>query len=119
MTCPSCGLAIVWPSRSCSRPDSSGIGNLFNSEIIGRPASVSWAVIFTAVDAVPRHPTQIYESLGYLATSLTLYVWYRATGRQPREGRLLGMAMILGFGWRFMVEFLEGEPGSLRSGASP
>ncbi|MBI4263139.1 MAG: prolipoprotein diacylglyceryl transferase, partial [Acidobacteria bacterium] len=70
------------------------IGNLFNSEIIGRPASVPWAVTFAAVDAVPRHPTQIYESLGYLATSLTLYVWYRATGRQPREGRLLGMAMI-------------------------
>ena len=83
------------------------IGNFFNSEIIGRPADVPWAVIFSAVDAMPRHPTQIYESLGYLATSLILYVRYRAVGRQPRQGRLLGMAMVLGFGWRFVVEFLK------------
>lgn len=83
------------------------IGNFFNSEIIGRPASVPWAVVFTAVDAVPRHPTQIYESLGYMATSLTLYLWYRASARQPRAGRLLGMAMILGFGWRFLIELLK------------
>lgn len=83
------------------------VGNFFNSEIIGRPASVPWAVVFTAVDAVPRHPTQIYESLGYMATSLTLYLWYRASARQPRAGHLLGMAMTLGFGWRFLIEPLK------------
>lgn len=83
------------------------IGNFFISEIIGRPASVPWAVVFSAVDAVPRHPTQIYESLGYLVTSLMLYLWYRASARQPRDGRLLGMAMIVGFGWRFVIEFLK------------
>lgn len=83
------------------------LGNFFNSEIVGRPASVPWAVVFTAVDPLPRHPTQIYESLGYLATALTLYVGYRVSLRQPREGRLLGLAMILGFGWRVVVEFLK------------
>lgn len=83
------------------------IGNFFNSEIVGRSTSVPWAVVFTAVDAVPRHPTQIYESVGYMAVSFTLYVWYRLTARRPREGRLLGMAMILGFGWRFVIEFLK------------
>jgi phosphatidylglycerol:prolipoprotein diacylglycerol transferase len=85
------------------------IGNLFNSEIIGRPADVPWAVVFPAVDGVPRHPTQVYESLGYLATSLVLYLRYRATGHKPPRGQLLGMAMVLGFGWRFAIEFLK-EP---------
>ncbi|OGA65254.1 MAG: prolipoprotein diacylglyceryl transferase [Betaproteobacteria bacterium RIFCSPLOWO2_12_FULL_65_14] len=83
------------------------IGNLFNSEIIGRTTSVAWAVVFEQVDALPRHPTQIYESLGYFAASFILYVWYRARAGKPREGRLLGMAMILGFGWRFVVEFFK------------
>ena len=31
------------------------IGNLFNSEIIGRATNVSWAFIFERVDMVPRH----------------------------------------------------------------
>jgi phosphatidylglycerol---prolipoprotein diacylglyceryl transferase len=83
------------------------IGNFFNSEILGRPTSVPWAVVFARVDMVPRHPTQIYEALGYFATSLVLYLGYRAASRKPREGRLLGLAMILGFGWRFFVEFFK------------
>ncbi len=83
------------------------IGNLFNSEIIGRATTLPWAVVFARVDAVPRHPTQIYEALGYFATSLILYLTYRAAARRPPAGRLLGMAMVLGFGWRFFVEFFK------------
>jgi phosphatidylglycerol---prolipoprotein diacylglyceryl transferase len=83
------------------------IGNLFNSEIVGRPADVAWAVTFPAVDALPRHPTQIYESVGYFATALIVYLRYRATGHEPPEGQLLGMAMVLGFGWRFAIEFFK------------
>jgi phosphatidylglycerol:prolipoprotein diacylglycerol transferase len=83
------------------------IGNFFNSEIVGRPTHVPWAVVFTAVDTLPRHPTQIYESLGYAAISLVLYLYYRASARQPSDGVLLGSAMILGFGWRVIIEFLK------------
>ena len=32
------------------------LGNLFNSEIIGKQTDVPWAFIFTAVDDLPRHP---------------------------------------------------------------
>jgi phosphatidylglycerol:prolipoprotein diacylglycerol transferase len=83
------------------------IGNFFNSEIIGRPTSVPWAVVFARVDRLPRHPTQIYEALGYFGTSLVLYLWYRYKQRRPPDGQLLGMAMLLGFGWRFAMEFLK------------
>jgi phosphatidylglycerol:prolipoprotein diacylglycerol transferase len=30
--------------------------NLFNSEIMGRPSTVSWAFVFEQVDPIPRHP---------------------------------------------------------------
>ena len=83
------------------------IGNFFNSEIIGRPTRLPWAVVFARVDAIPRHPAQLYEAAGYFATSAILYVSYRAANRHPREGRLLGGAMVLGFGWRFLMEFLK------------
>jgi phosphatidylglycerol---prolipoprotein diacylglyceryl transferase len=42
------------------------MGNLFNSEIIGRPTTVPWAFIFTKVDLIPRHPVQLYEAILYL-----------------------------------------------------
>ncbi len=83
------------------------IGNFFNSEIVGRPTTVPWAVVFERVDRLPRHPAQIYEALGYFGTSALLYLWYRRSDRRPRSGQLLGLAMLLGFGWRFAVEFLK------------
>ncbi len=48
------------------------VGNLMNSEIIGKPTTVSWAFIFEQVDNLPRHPTQLYEALCYLSTFFVL-----------------------------------------------
>ena len=53
------------------------IGNFFNSEIIGAPTNVSWAVIFDRVDTLPRHPAQLYEALAYILTFLVLCFAYR------------------------------------------
>ena len=41
------------------------MGNLMNSEIIGRPTDVPWAFIFERVDTLPRHPGQLYEAICY------------------------------------------------------
>ena len=46
------------------------IGNFFNSEIIGKPSVLPWAIVFEKVDSIPRHPAQLYESLGYLIVFL-------------------------------------------------
>ncbi|MEJ2543846.1 MAG: prolipoprotein diacylglyceryl transferase [Calditrichaceae bacterium] len=44
------------------------MGNLFNSEIIGKPTDVPWAFKFIRAQVpdplTPRHPTQIYEFCG-------------------------------------------------------
>jgi phosphatidylglycerol---prolipoprotein diacylglyceryl transferase len=80
------------------------IGNFFNSEIIGRPAEVPWAVIFEKIDDIPRHPTQFYEAMGYLAISGLLYAVYRLSDRKVLEGRLFGLALSISFAYRFLME---------------
>lgn len=87
------------------------IGNLFNSEIIGKPTDVPWAFIFlraqVADPLTPRHPTQIYEALAYLTIFIILYFIYKRQGASMRRGFLLGLFLVLVFGVRFFVEFLK------------
>src|SRR5690606_30530307 len=59
------------------------LGNFFNSEIIGLPASVPWAVVFEKVDAVPRHPAQLYEALAYVVIFVILWTMYQRN-RKPK-----------------------------------
>lgn len=84
-------------------------GNFFNSEIIGTPTQVPWAVVFSRVDFLPRHPTQLYEAICYLITFVLLYALYlRSAGKiQPRK--LLGAFFILVFLARFLLEYTK-EP---------
>ncbi|GAB4131268.1 MAG: prolipoprotein diacylglyceryl transferase [Ignavibacteriales bacterium] len=83
------------------------LGNLFNSEIIGRPTNSSWGFVFTAIDNVPRHPTQIYEALAYLAVFIILYRLYKTKIMELKQGYIFGLFLILVFGFRFLVEFLK------------
>ena len=83
------------------------LGNLFNSEIIGRPADVPWAFIFARVDDIPRHPAQLYESFFYLITFVVLYFTYMKTNKKLLPGYLFGLALVMIFGFRFFVEFIK------------
>ena len=49
------------------------LGNLMNSEIIGKVTDVPWAFIFYNVDDKPRHPGQLYEAIAYLIIFLFIY----------------------------------------------
>jgi phosphatidylglycerol---prolipoprotein diacylglyceryl transferase len=83
------------------------LGNLFNSEIIGKPTDVAWAFIFTSVDDLPRHPTQLYESIAYLIIFLILIFIYYKGFEKNRSGLLFGLFLLLVFTFRFFVEFLK------------
>jgi len=85
------------------------LGNLFNSEIIGKETNLPWAFVFERVDQVPRHPTQLYESLWYLICFFILFYCYRHWKVGKRMGWLLGANFILIFVFRFFVEFIK-EP---------
>ncbi|MDL2283009.1 prolipoprotein diacylglyceryl transferase [Odoribacter sp. OttesenSCG-928-G04] len=93
------------------------IGNLMNSEIIGKVTDVPWAFRFVraagyADITLPRHPAQLYEAICYLISFAILMYLYWKTDAKKRLGFLFGMFLILIFTVRFFIEFLK-EPQEL------
>jgi len=83
------------------------LGNLVNSEIIGKATEVPWAFTFTSVDSIPRHPSQLYEALAYLVIFVILMYLYWKTSIKDKPGRLFGILMTGVFAFRFFVEFTK------------
>ena len=83
------------------------LGNLFNSEIVGIPTQVPWAIVFQRVDSLPRHPTQLYESVAYAAIFLLLWVFYRRWAGKIPDGKLFGVFLTAVFGFRFLIEWTK------------
>ena len=83
------------------------LGNLFNSEILGRPTDVPWAFVFARYDELPRHPTQLYESLAYGLIFVMLFVLYRRLKDRTPRGLLLGLFLSSVFTCRFFVEYTK------------
>jgi len=95
------------------------LGNFFNSEIIGAPSDVPWAVIFDRLgDNTPRHPSQLYESLAYLIVFIILFLLYKSKQGKTKNGSLLGLFLILVFGFRFFVEFVKENQSAFEQGMS-
>ncbi|MBI1906960.1 MAG: prolipoprotein diacylglyceryl transferase [Rhodocyclales bacterium] len=83
------------------------IGNFINGELWGRPvtADVPWAMVFPWVDAVPRHPSQIYQALG---EGLLLFVILWLYAAQPRPLKAVSAVFLIGYGGlRFAAEFFR------------
>lgn len=81
--------------------------NFFNSEILGKPSDVPWAVIFERIDMLPRHPVMLYEAFSYLAIFVLLFWLYRQTDIGKYKGLLLGLFLCLVFTARFVLEFFK------------
>jgi phosphatidylglycerol:prolipoprotein diacylglycerol transferase len=86
------------------------IANFINGELWGKPSTVPWAMVFPRADALPRHPSQLYEAAleGLLLFAL-LQLGLRVLNLNRRPGLLAGL-FFLGYGFfRFIVEFYR-EP---------
>jgi prolipoprotein diacylglyceryl transferase len=89
------------------------IGNFFNSEILGKPSDLPWAVLFVQQDTgeygdlVSRHPAQLYEALGYLLLFISLLYIYFKTDKKKYLGWIFGYFLIVLFGIRYVVEFFK------------
>ena len=98
------------------------IGNLFNSEIVGRVTNADWGVRFPRYDRIPdpplRHPSQVYEVFLGLVVMGALFVADRALGKEKRpRGVMISLFMALYFTGRFIVEyFKEYQPGETAVG---
>ncbi|VAX24915.1 Prolipoprotein diacylglyceryl transferase [hydrothermal vent metagenome] len=91
-------------------------GNLFNSEIIGKPTDLPWGFIFTRVDNIPRHPTQLYEAFSYLASFFVLLSVYKKHDGKFKEGLLFGIFLIWIFGFRIFVEYFKENQSAFEQG---
>ena len=94
--CAPCGMICA----ACIR-----LGNFFNSEIVGLKTSVPWGVVFKRLgEDFARHPTQLYEAFGYAWVAAIGLGLYKIWDGKVAEGRLFGFMMILGFGYRMLME---------------
>lgn len=83
------------------------LGNLMNSEIIGRPSDVPWAFVFERVDALPRHPGQLYEALCYAFFFLIHWYCYRRWPEKVGTGFFFGLCIFLIFLSRIFIEYTK------------
>lgn len=82
-------------------------GNFVNGELWGRPTDLPWGMVFPYVDALPRHPSQLYQMAFEGLLLFGLLWWYSSKPR--RRGQVSGL-FLLGYGVaRFLVEFTR-EP---------
>lgn len=85
-------------------------GNLMNSEIYGHVTDMPWGFIFVRDgQTLPCHPTQIYESLAYLALFGLLMWMYWKKNAERRPGLLLGVFFTILFTARFFIEFVKND----------
>ncbi|MGB0837471.1 MAG: prolipoprotein diacylglyceryl transferase [Flavobacteriaceae bacterium] len=84
------------------------IGNLMNSEIIGKATGTAYGFIFVQLgENFPRYPTQLYEAFGYLGIFFLLWYLYWKTDLKQKQGFLFGLFFALLWTVRFVVEFFK------------
>ena len=109
------GQTFLWVTdRMCILAALAGafirFGNLMNSEIFGKPTNVPWAFVFLRdheFSQVPRHPTQLYESLSCLVLFAVLFWYWKTYRKQSVPGTMLGISLVWVFGLRFVWEFFK------------
>lgn len=96
-------IAIATPVTACFIR----LGNLMNSEIIGKVTDVPWAFVFERVDNLPRHPGQLYEAIAY---AILFFIGWRLYRRMPQRvgtGHFFGLCLAYIFTARFFIEFTK------------
>ena len=92
------------------------LGNLMNSEIIGKVTDVPWAFIFERVDMMPRHPGQLYEAIAYGILFGIMWSIYKRSSQHPSPttqhlqvgtGWYFGFCLTYIFTFRFLIEYTK------------
>jgi phosphatidylglycerol:prolipoprotein diacylglycerol transferase len=87
------------------------ISNFINSELYGRETDVLWAVKFSKIDNIYRHPSQIYEAIleGIVLFVILNYLNNKDSFKKP--GIISSIFLILYSFFRILIEFFR-EPDS-------
>lgn len=94
------------------------LANLMNSEMIGNPTSMPWAFVFKLVDNIPRHPSQLYEAISYLAIFIIVFATYKSKNLKLGNGFYFGLSITLIFIMRILIEFLKTNQVDFEKGMS-
>ncbi len=83
------------------------IANFINSELYGIETSVPWAVQFTKIDNLYRHPSQLYEAIleGIILFLILIYFWTKDHFKTP--GKLSSLFLIFYSIFRFIIEYFR------------
>ena len=96
-------IAIATGSMACFIR----LGNLMNSEIIGKGTDVPWAFIFERVDQMPRHPGQLYEAIAYAILFGILWYLHKRMPEKIGTGWYFGFCLAYIFTFRFFIEYTK------------
>ena len=105
-------VAIVTPICACAIR----LGNLMNSEIIGKPTDVPWAFVFEKIDMLPRHPGQLYEAIAYACFFFVLWYFYKKKPSLVGTSFFFGLDIFLIFTFRFFIEYTKEVQESFEQG---
>ena len=89
------------------------IGNLMNSEIVGKitDESLPWAFWFVQNDGpqnvVLRHPGQLYEAIAYALLFLLMIILYKKMPQKVGTGFYFGLCLAYIFTFRFFIEYFK------------
>ena len=100
------------------------LGNLFNSEIVGKATTLPWGVKFVRLASpntpiehiIPLHPAQIYESICYLIIFVFLISLYYKKYPELKAGLITGWFFVLVFTARFFIEFVKQDQVAFEEG---
>ncbi len=96
-------IAIATGSMACLIR----LGNLMNSEIIGKVTDVPWAFIFERVDSYPRHPGQLYEAIAYAILFFLMWWLHKKMPEKIGTGWYFGLCLSYIFTFRFFIEYTK------------
>ena len=96
-------IAIATPITACFIR----LGNLMNSEIIGKVTDVPWAFVFERIDMQPRHPGQLYEAIAYALFFVVGLWFYKRKPAMVGTGFFFGLCLTLIFTARFFIEYTK------------
>jgi phosphatidylglycerol---prolipoprotein diacylglyceryl transferase len=85
------------------------IGNFINGELWGRVTDAPIGMVFPDGGSLPRHPSQLYESM--FEGWVLLACMFLIAKTKPREGVLSSLFLMLYATFRFFIEFFR-EPDS-------
>ncbi len=84
------------------------LGNLMNSEIVGKPTNVPWGFIFVQNgEDFARHPAQLYEAISTFVLFGVLWYLYLKTDIKNKTGLIFGIFCTVLFSLRIYYEFLK------------